>query len=185
MKSLKEILAESKKTYSFKVGVAGELPEGFNERLKTALDKFSVASLSAGKKTPIQERPLDFPQLENTEVTYWDVEVNYPTTEQVLAEYLGNFCTVDKSKIVVRNPHGPVNMQQEEAKKADKETTYSPLLADPNLESSSAQNDVGESRIMELLKELEKARKERSDQSDFKVESPKESTENAKSVLGK
>ena len=35
MKSFKELLQESQKTYKFKVRVAGELPEGFEDSLKT------------------------------------------------------------------------------------------------------------------------------------------------------
>ena len=88
MKSFTEFLIESKKTYPFKIGVAGELPEGFVDAMETALKKYDVINMSAGKKTPIQERPLDFPQLENTEVTYFEVELTYPTTTQVLQEYL-------------------------------------------------------------------------------------------------
>ena len=63
MKTFAEYLTESKKTYEFKVGVAGELPEGFADHMETALQKYGVMKMSAGKSTPIQERPLDFPQL--------------------------------------------------------------------------------------------------------------------------
>ena len=54
-------LTEAKKEYKFSIGVAGELPEGFADKMETALQKFSVVSMGAGKKTPIQERLLDFP----------------------------------------------------------------------------------------------------------------------------
>lgn len=181
MKTLREYIAESKKTYSFKIGVAGELPEGFNERLKTALEKFSIASLSTGKKTPIQERPLDFPTLENMEVTYWDAEVQYPTTEAVLQEYLETFCTVPRSHVIVRNPNSPVE-RQNNTKDA---TVYEPLIGKSELESVSAQQDVGQSRIMDLLKELEIARKERADGTDgFKAESMEQEPQNTKSAIG-
>jgi hypothetical protein len=184
MKTLKELL-ESKKTYPFKVGVAGEIPEGFNEKLKTALERFGLASISAGKKTPIQKRALDFPQLENTEVTYWDVVLNYPTTDNVLAEYLGNFCTVHRSCIIARNPNGPVDRQQDEAEKSDKDTVYDPLLGREEKPDTAVQNIAGESRIMELLKELEKDRKERGENGGFAIEAPKEESTNVKSVVGK
>ena len=85
-------LAEAKKIYEFNIGVAGELPEGFVDQLETCLKRYSVASMSAGKKTPIQERPLDFPQLSNCEVTYYEVGLNYPTTPQVLGEYITQCC---------------------------------------------------------------------------------------------
>lgn len=181
MKSFKDILTESKKTYPFKIGVAGELPEGFNDRLRLALEKFTVDSLSAGKKTPIQERPLDFPRLENMEVTYWDAELKYPTTEAILREYLGSVCSVDESHIVVRNPNAPMS----EIIENTKEETYEVMLTKEDMGGESAQNSVGSNRVMDLLKELETARKERGDTKDgFKTEAVKEEPQNTKSAMG-
>src|SRR6056297_577018 len=124
MKSFTQILNESKKTYQFKIGVAGELPEDFEDHMETALKKFSIVNVSSGKKTPIQERPLDFPSLQNTEVTYFEAELEYPTTPQVLAEYLSQVCVVPKSNIMVRNPNEPLELYQEK----DEAKVYEPLL---------------------------------------------------------
>jgi len=157
MRSFVDILTESKKTYPFKIGIAGEMPEGFADRLETALDKYQISTISKGKKTPIQERPLDFPQLQNMEVTYFEVEVNYPTTSQVLQEYLGQVCQVHQSHIIVRNPNEPQERYQEESK----ETEYVTLLTTQDMGGESAQKSVGGGHVMDLLKELEKARKER------------------------
>jgi phosphoketolase len=159
MRSFKDILTESKKTYKFKIGVAGALPENFNDRLEMALSKFGLVSVSAGKKTPIQERPLDFPQLQNMEVTYFETEVEYPTTTQVLQEYLGDVCKVHQSQIVVRNPNEPLERIQD----TKENEVYEPILTKEDMGGESAQNAVGENRVMDLLKELEKARKERTD----------------------
>ena len=175
MKSLKDILTESKKTYPFKIGVAGDLPEGFNERLRLALEKFTVNSLSSGKKTPIQERPLDFPRLENMEVTYWDAELKYPTTESILKEYLGNVCSVDESLIVVRNPNAPMS----EIIENPKDQAYETMLTKEELGGESAQDSVGSNRIMYILKEIETERKESGDTKDgFKTEAIKEEPQN-------
>lgn len=157
MKSFVDILTESKKVYPFKIGVAGELPEEFADRLETALQKFEVVKMGAGKKTPIQERPLDFPQLQNTEVTYYEVEVNYPTTTQVLQEYLGKCCNINQSHIIVRNPEE----RQEEYQEKPEDNTYETLITTEELGGESSQGDVGGNRVMDLLKELETARKER------------------------
>lgn len=156
MKSFLQILNETKKTYEFKIGVAGEIPEGFEDRLETSLQKYSLNKISSKKKTPIQERPLDFPNLQNMEVTYWDVDVSYPTTSQVLQEYLSHVCSVPASNIVVRRDGDP---RLEEQSETDNEP-YEPLLTKVELEGVSAQTSVGENRVMELLKELEAARKE-------------------------
>ena len=61
MKTLKEYLTESKKVYDFKVKVAGDVPESFQENLKTALERCKVLKLEKISTTPIQSLPLDFP----------------------------------------------------------------------------------------------------------------------------
>ena len=157
MSTFLEKLNEAKKTYEFKVGVAGELPENFTDALETAMQKFSVVKMSSGKKTPIQERPLDFPQLHNTEVTYFEVEVNYPTTSQVLQEYVGRCCNIDQAYVIVRNANDP----REEYQEIKDDAPYEAKLSTEELGGESAQENVGEDRVMNLLKELETARKER------------------------
>ena len=107
MKTFTQILNESKKTYEFKIGVAGERAEGFQDALETCLKKFDLLNMSNGKKTPIQERPLDFPQLQNMEVTYFEAEVGYPTTPQVLQEYISKCCQCENSHVIVRNAKDP------------------------------------------------------------------------------
>jgi len=157
MRKFNEILTEAKKTYEFKVGIAGDCPDECVQQMKMALEKYDVVNITAGKKTPIQERPLDFPQLQNTEVTYFEAEVNYPTTPQVLQEYLGKCCGVDQAYIIVRNMNDP----REEYQEIKDDAPYEAKLTTEELGGESAQENVGEDRVMNLLKELETARKER------------------------
>ena len=58
MKTFVEYLTEAKKTYKFKFGVAGELPEGFIDSCESCLQKFGLINMTPGKKTPIQELSL-------------------------------------------------------------------------------------------------------------------------------
>ena len=157
MRSFKEILTESKKTYEFKIGIAGPdcTPECV-EKMETCLKKYSVVNITPGKKTPIQERPLDFPQLQNTEVTYFEAEVEYPTTSQVLQEYIARCCGLDQAHIIVRNANDP----REEYQETKDDAPYEPMLGKEDMGGESAQESVAGSRVMDLLKELEIARKE-------------------------
>jgi len=157
MKSFEQYLTESKKTYEFNIGVAGELPDGFEDMLETSLKKFNIVNMSAGKRTPIQERPLDFPRLQNCEVTFFEVEVDYPTTPQVLQEYVGTCCGIDQAYVIVRN----INDPREEYQKPKDNTPYESVLNTEDMGGESAQDDVAGPRIMNLLKELEVARQER------------------------
>ena len=121
--------------------------------------KFDTVSISTGKKTPITEKPLDFPQLSNCEVTHYDVEVNYPVTAFVLEQYLVDCCSVNHSNIIVRGEGDPVEAQQMEV--ADDKAPYEALLNTEDMGGESAQDQVANNRTMDLLKELEVARKER------------------------
>tara|TARA_E500000178_G_scaffold132527_1_gene132476 strand:- start:2686 stop:3240 length:555 start_codon:yes stop_codon:yes gene_type:complete len=173
-------LAEAKKIYEFNIGVAGELPEGFVDDLESCLKRYSIASMSAGKKTPIQERPLDFPQLSNCEVTYYEVGLNYPTTPQVLGEYITQCCECSRDSIIVRN----VNEPQEIYQNIKDEGPYVSKLETEDMGGDSAQEDVGGNRVMSLLKELETARSEKENDplQDVKPGESKDITDNENTV---
>tara|TARA_Y100000389_G_scaffold32134_1_gene27314 strand:- start:6673 stop:7257 length:585 start_codon:yes stop_codon:yes gene_type:complete len=145
------------KVYPFKIGIAGQIADDMADQLETALKKFGVTNCSPGKKTPIQERPLDFPALQNQEVTYYECEVTYPTHTEMLQEYLGYQLGLPQSHIVVRNPNEPQELYQQ----VDQGKPYEVKLTKEEMESESAQQDVAGNRVMGLLKELEVARKER------------------------
>jgi hypothetical protein len=157
MKTFAEYLTESKKTYKFKVRVAGELPENFADKLESALTKYDIVGISAGKKTPITEKPLDFPQLSNMEVTHYEVEVNYPVTAYVLEQYLVTETGTHHSHIIVRGEGDPIERYQEPTD----DSPYESLLNTEDMGGESAQSEVGGDKVMDLLKELEVARKER------------------------
>jgi hypothetical protein len=156
--SFKHYLVESKKLYSYKVGLAGDLPENAVDKLETVMQKFKLASMSKGKKTPIQERPLDFPNLQNTRATYFDLETEYPTTPQILEQYLQNTLGMDPAHVIVRDPNAP--QEQEQEPKDNK--PYEAMLDTDYEASKDEQKTAGDNRVMELLKELEKDRKDRS-----------------------
>ena len=151
----KKILAESKKTYRFKLGLAGELPENINDALKQALSKYEIVSLSKGKKTPITERPLDFPKLQNMEVTYFDAELAYPTTPEILEQYVSLITKIPMSHTIVRT-----DVQHADYPTDKKEEPYVAKLETPLEQADKkAQDQVGQKRVTEILKQMEKDRK--------------------------
>jgi len=184
MKNFKEFLTESQKTYKFKICVAGELPEGFADRLETNLQKFDLVNVSTGKKSPITEQPLDFPKLQNMEVHHFEAEVKYPTTSFHLQEYLIDNCSVDRGHLKVKGEFDPL----EELQNTPEKEEYEALLATEDMGGTSGQDSVAGNRVMDLLKELETARKER--EIDPMEGAPKgeskdiDSAENTKAVLG-
>lgn len=157
---LEQYIQQAKKIYEFKIGVAGEQSDDFTDKLESCLQKYGLLKLSPGKKTPLQERPLDFPNLKNERVTYFEAELEYPTTTQVLKDYISNCCDCQEGMVLVRNAGDMQEMYQEEL---DGQKVYQSKLETEELESADpkAQDHVGGNRVMSLLAELEKARTER------------------------
>lgn len=113
MKTFKEYLSESNKSYTFKVKVAGDMTNEQETTLKTLLDRYELSGFKKKGKTPIQELPLDFPQLKNMEVNIYEVTLAYPTTQYELIEYLTHNLAIGKDKLVVRSPNEPYEEYQQ------------------------------------------------------------------------
>lgn len=162
MSTFTQYLSESAKSYDYKIKIAGVLEDGFASKMETALKKFDVTNMSAGKKTPIMTMPLDFPQLSNEEVTIFDVTTNYPVSVRELKEYLGTYMNLPQTHIVVRKPGEPTEQYQDEMQVA-KKSEYMNKLQD--IEYKDAPKVKGEDfhstqANMSLLKELLKDRKD-------------------------
>jgi len=159
--AFKKYLAEAAKQYDFIIKVAGGLDENFEDSLEVALKKFDVANLSAGKKTPIQNVPLDFPDLTNTEVTVFETTLNYPTTQQELRAYLADALNTQQDFIRVRKPGEPY----EEYQKETEDKPYESKLMDGEYKDAESVNKddlvVTEKGKETFLQQLAKEAKER------------------------
>lgn len=165
MSTFKEYLTESAKSYDYKIKVAGQLEDGFATKMETALQKFEVAKMSAGKKTPIMTLPLDFPALSNEEVNIFDVTTNYPASPREMKEYLGTYMNIPQTHIVVRKPGEPTEEYQEQMQVA-KNSEYQNKLLDIEMKDSpkvDAKEFHSNEANMSLLKELLKDREENKD----------------------
>ena len=165
MSTFKDYLTESTKSYDYKIKVAGTIADDFASRMETALQKFELAKLSAGKKTPIMTLPLDFPALSNEAVTIFDVTTNYPVAVNVLKEYLADYMNLNASLIVVRKPGEPTEEYQDEMTNAGK-SDFANKLADvemkfqdnaPN-QKVKADDLSGDKYNMSLMRELLKTK---------------------------
>ena len=166
MSMFKDYLTESAKSYDYKVKVAGDISDDFASRMETALQKFEVAKLSAGKKTPIMTLPLDFPQLSNESVTIFDVTTNYPVAVNTLKEYLADYMNINASLIVVRKPGEPTEEYQADMQIGQK-SEYANKLLDIEMKDApkvKAEDFYGDKYNMGLLKELMKTKSETKDQ---------------------
>ena len=92
MRSLKQYIMESVKTYNYTIKIAGTIDKNFIDMFKYNLNKFDPVKISDPTSTPIQKSPYGFPNLENESVTIIKAEFRYPATEpmvQQIAQLLG------------------------------------------------------------------------------------------------
>lgn len=186
MKTFKEYLAESKKVYSFKIKVAGELPEKFQEGLKSRLDRCKVVTFEKQSTTPIQKVPLDFPTLENKEVTVFEVICEYPITAPEIAVDIKNM-GLDEDCFRVRGSSEPSEIEQI---LADTEPTGEALLNDSQYKETADvkhKDYFGDDFNKGFLKDLSKAAKDRKKdgvQTEYKLPKAKTDKAGAKSAMG-
>jgi hypothetical protein len=133
MKSFKEHLVESKRTYDFKVKIAGEFSVEQENTMKTLLDKYQVTAFTKTGKTPVQFLPLDFPKLTNKEVSIYEVALDYPVASHELANYLGAGLKMNEQCIIVRKPGEPSEQYQEPQEKRE-----GALLNDPDYKEAGS-----------------------------------------------
>jgi len=92
MKKFQEYLAESQRTYNYRMKIVGDVEPGMIKALEEKLQQFDPVKIGAVKKTPIQLKPADFPAAANESVSSMDCEFRYPAIEpqiQQIAQLLG------------------------------------------------------------------------------------------------
>ena len=126
MKKFQDYLAESERTYNYRIKIVGETTPELLKALKEKLSQFDVVKMSDAKTTPVQAKPADFPAFPNQRVTSVDFEFRYPAIEpqvKQLAQLLG----MDPNKIIMLTAAYEDSVDKE---RADVEEQNKDLLTD-------------------------------------------------------
>lgn len=163
-KSFTSYVAENKTDYNYVLKFAvHEMPDSKIDMLEACLKKYDLKSASAFRKTPIQESPLDFPNIKNTPVFTCDITLGYPGSLDFLRIYICNSLGISPSQLAVYSDNDPrqietdlyLDRSSEEFKK-----NYKTRLGSDH-EETGDKDLYGEKYNMSFLKELENVRKER------------------------
>jgi len=135
MKNFKDYLAESERTYNYRIKIVGELPQGFYNALKGKLEQFDPLKIGSEKSTPIQAKPADFPAFENEKVTSVDVMLRYPAIEPQIKQ-IARLLGLDENKIIMQTSvYDDTNAEYQKKLEAQPES----LLADTNYPADDAE----------------------------------------------
>lgn len=152
MKSFREYLTESKKTFKFKVRVANsDMDNDLIDRIENALKQFDLISMTKPKNHPPEDRSFEFPQCGICEVRDFDIEVNYPTHDAAIQNAIGSVRGLDHSRVRAYTLDAyTAQMQQLDQIKKEKSKDKSAILTNDKLDAQEKPN-----LSLDFVKELE------------------------------
>ena len=185
MKTFKEYLAEGKKSYSFKIKVAGDLPEDFQSNLKTSLERCKVMKMEKISTTPIQALPMDFPTMKNCEVHVFEVACEYPITSPEISSDIKSM-GLDETCFRVRGSNESSETEQGETEilNADGLLTDSQYKEGTNVKHKDFFGDDFNKSFLKDLSKVAKQQKKDNGQSEYKLPKAKTDKTGVKSALG-
>ena len=150
MKEFTQYLTESIKEYKFRIKMAMKVEPELMDMVERVLGKYDVKDVTSPKITPIQEHPMDFQNLRNSEVSIFEITLTYPSTPQVVHSDLVNLAGLPGNQVVVINSDHPEEVAREESVKTQGEDYI------PNLGSDYASGEAPAEAKLGFLKELQK-----------------------------
>jgi hypothetical protein len=105
MKNFQQYLAESERTYNYRIKIVGDIAPDFVKQLEEKLAQFDIIKITKPKTTPVQLKPADFPKHSNDSVTSMDVEFRYPAIEPQIKQ-IAQLLMMDPNRIIMlTTPH--------------------------------------------------------------------------------
>lgn len=157
MKSFKVYLSESQKTYDFRLRIAGETPTGLETKLKQCLEAYKLVGVKTVKRLPIQESPL-FPNMGPVEINVVDLSLQYPCTEDQLIGLICEALACHQSCLRLTPANSPFESAMEGKEQSNLDGDV--VLSKEDMTTIKPDKDlVGDSRIPNLIKELEETRR--------------------------
>jgi hypothetical protein len=142
MKPFARYLAESERTYNYRIKVVGDVPSGFFKELKDKCAQFDVVKMSEPKSTPVRKVIPDFPAFPNQSMNIIDVEFKYPAIEpqiKQLAQILG----LDPNRIVMNTDgyENSLNVENTKIEDQNKDLLDDPTYPAPDAEQRALSKD--------------------------------------------
>jgi len=138
MKPFAKYLAESERTYDYRIKMCGKVPEDLVRQLKQRLDQFDPVRLGDIKTTPIQAIPTDFPNFKNESMSMFDVSFRYPAIEPQIKQIM-QILGFDPNRVVMNTRDYNDSMVDEYEKIEDQNKD---LLKDTDYPANSSEQNA-------------------------------------------
>jgi hypothetical protein len=142
MKNFQQYLAESERTYTYRIKIVGDVAPDFIRQLEEKLKQFDIVKISRPKTTPVQLKPADFPKHSNDSVTSMDVEFRYPAIEPQIKE-IARLLLLDPNRIIMlTTPHeNSLDTEREKIEDQNKDLLTNTDYPVPDTEQTALSKD--------------------------------------------
>lgn len=165
-------VAENKTEYKYTIKFAVPLmTDEMIDCIESSLKRYELRSASAFRNTPIQENPLDFPNIKNMPVYIAEIVMGYPASLDFLRVYLGNSVGLSTAQIAIYSENDPRQIETDlflDRSSPEFKDDYvavldpsNPAYAGDAAVAAKDESMYGTGYNTPFLKELEKVRKER------------------------
>lgn len=137
-KTFKDYLLLASKEYSYRLKFAFDLSEDKLQRIEKACQKYSIVDISKPNRITFQKTPLDFKNVENTEVYFIDVVFAYPASTELFHQELRQALNVAENLVIVRCENDPYEQEiikQNDYDEKQEKGEYVTKLEDPMYKS--------------------------------------------------
>jgi hypothetical protein len=177
--SLKQYIAETERSYNYRLKTIVPLDDHAMDLIERITMKYQPLDISRPRKTMLQANPLDFTNVEASEVWIVDFEFGLPASGYILGQEIHRILGVPENHVIVRGANDPTEVESERLIAAEeigaeaKELGLTPsgLLTDPTYSEVTPAEDlygkVHNEKFLDYLRTVQKEREERS-----KVDAP-------------
>ena len=142
MKNFQQYLAESERTYNYRIKIVGEVDSTFIKALEDKCKQFDIVNWGKTKTTPVQLKPADFPKHANDSVTSFDVEFRYPAIEPQIKQ-IAQLLFLDPNRIIMlTTPHeDSMDVEREKIEDQNKDLLTDTDYPAPDAEQKALSTD--------------------------------------------
>jgi hypothetical protein len=171
---LKQYIAESERTYTYRLKTIVPLDDYAMDRIERVCMKYQPLDISKPRKTLMQKNPLDFTNIDAAEVWIVDLEFAQPASSYALGQEVRHALGVPENNVIVRGSNDPTEVESERlvaseeiaAEAKEQGLTPSGLLTDPTYSEVTPGADlygkVHNEKFLDYLRTVQKEREAKS-----------------------
>lgn len=163
MPTLLEYINQLQQEHRYRIKMAFQPSERQLEVLERHMKKYDALEVGRPEKLMLQAQPMDFPQLGGHEIVIVDVVTRLPISPPMLNVELRSLMFVKDGMIKVFGRDEPVEKQIEDDSEPNHEAKLGTDYSEAEANAVAADDAAGDKYNQELLKDLDKANKERKD----------------------